>query len=87
MAYVCEECGKEFKTLASLGSHMRIHKGAKVKANNSEVTVRVLVEQAPIESRQDVEPYKCMDCGGSLELMKDSPGIYKLRCHKCWSET
>jgi hypothetical protein len=89
MAYICEECGKEFKTLASLGSHMRVHKGAKAKANNGEVIVRVLVEQAPIESRQyDVppNPYKCPECGGELSLAGDGVGNYQLRCLRCWNQ-
>jgi DNA-directed RNA polymerase subunit RPC12/RpoP len=88
MAYVCEICGSEFTTPASLGSHQRVHKGkAKARANDSEVVVRVLVEQVPIDSRQsDVQSnlYKCPDCGGSLELMKDGPGLYKLRCAVCY---
>jgi DNA-directed RNA polymerase subunit RPC12/RpoP len=75
----------EFATPAALGSHKRKHREPKAKANDGEVTIRLLVEQAPIESKQS-DDYKCPDCGGSLELMKDSPGIYKLRCHKCWSE-
>ena len=85
MAYVCEVCSREFGTPGSLGSHMRVHKEPRVKANSGEVTVRILVEQAPSESRQDVqpEPYRCPDCGGSLELMHDSPGLYKLRCAVC----
>ena len=89
MAYICETCGSEFTTPASLGSHQRIHKGkGKAKAGNNEVTVRILVEPPPapnpIASNGRTSPYKCPDCGGDLTLVGDGVGNYSFRCLRCY---
>ena len=85
MANVCDICNLEFATPVALGSHKRKHREVKAEVNSSEpVTIRLLIEQAPINSRQtsDVQPdpYKCPDCEGELSLVGDGIGNYQLRC-------
>ena len=90
MAYVCEICGSEFTTPASLGSHQRVHRNKEVKAkvsgNGSEHVIRVVVEQAPVNSDTRSSFYKCPDCNGELSLTGDGIGNYHLRCIHCWKE-
>lgn len=85
MANICEVCNLEFATPAALGSHKRKHREPKAKANSSEpIVVKLVVEQTPVNSNPQSNPYKCLECESPLELMADGPGIYKLRCQKCY---
>jgi hypothetical protein len=89
---VCIVCGKEFKSKAGLANHLKSHlrdicdKRDVVVAGNTRtepVTVRIVVEQAS-QPRVTSPQYTCPECGGDLGLMLDGPGIYKLKCQKCW---
>lgn len=84
MANVCEICNLEFATPAALGSHKRKHREVNTKANSEPVTIRLLVEQAPIDSKLEPNLYRCLDCGGELSLAGDGIGNYHLRCIRCW---
>jgi hypothetical protein len=83
----CEICGQEFATPAALGSHKRSHqkKGKDHAVNNSDpVTVRILVEQAPVSSSFQSNPYRCPECGDELSLAGDGVGNYSFRCLRCY---
>ena len=89
MANICDVCGKECATPASLGSHQRLHRKKEVKArasgNGSEHVIRVVVEQqAPVNSDTRSSFYKCPDCGGDLTLVGDGVGNYSFRCLRCY---
>jgi hypothetical protein len=80
----CEICGQDFASPAALGSHMRTHNRGKAKVSkaNGETVVRVVVEQAPGANQSPAAI--CPDCGGQLELMPNGPGLYVLKCRKCY---
>lgn len=78
----CEVCQAEFSSKAALGSHKRIHKDRKAKSSLEEVLAQI----ADRLNNPGGEPnlYTCPACGGGLELMPDSPGIYELKCRICY---
>ena len=97
MDFRCELCDFEAKSAASLGSHKRYRHGieakGKVAKSQSKVSgfdeglvkrLEAVVER--LESKVEPVALKCPDCGTQLELMKDSPGIFKLQCKKCWEK-
>lgn len=97
MANICEVCGKELGSPGALGSHMRLHKpkekrAKKLKANSSSEGALTLIADKltslvdKLSNNSSPKLSTCPDCGGELELMRDGPGIWKLKCQRCWSE-
>jgi hypothetical protein len=85
MSNVCDVCNLEFATPAALGSHKRKHRELGAETDSKEpITIRVLVEQTPVNSGVQPRPYECLHCGGELSLAEDGIGNYHLRCTRCW---
>ena len=78
----CEICQAEFSSKAALGSHNRIHKDRKAKSSLEEVLVRIAERLNNLGGEPNL--YTCPACGGGLELMPNSPGIYELKCKICY---
>ena len=75
----CGVCGQQCSSPAALGSHQRYAHGIVGEHGKSIET------KAADSARKKVESVlKCPSCNSPLELMSDGPGIYKLRCQKCY---
>ena len=86
MDYKCDEPGCDFvaHTPASLGSHKRYkHKIRKPESNSDRLCDLLDKIELKVGSSN---LSKCPVCGSPLELMLNGPGIYKLKCSKCYEE-
>lgn len=97
MEYICDICQSKFKSANALASHRRYKHSIKGKSRvsefskgvekNSEKIDLILEEIRGLKGINKIESlifYPCPDCGSSLKLMKDGPGIFKLKCEKCF---
>ena len=91
---ICEICGITTKNPGALASHRyyahgkgRVHKELSDGYRELVEEVRTLIGKLNrLESRDSGSELRCPECGGLLTLMSDGPGIYKLKCIKCWNE-